>query len=115
LEGIDPGRRRLRTDGVILCDGRSLPADLVVLCAGSRLTTPAPGICAVGECAEHRGTVWPHMAALAEQVRVLARRLAGDRGAFLDLEGTPGARRYERHRHPEKYPLDVITIRDKTP
>lgn len=103
---------RHAVDGVILCDGRSLPADLVVVCAGSRprtglaaaaeldvgrgirvdsrLTTSAPGIYAVGECAEYRGTVWPHMAALAEQVRVLARRLAGDMGAFLDPEGTPG-------------------------
>ena len=46
------------------------------------LRTSAPSVWAVGECAEHRGTVYGLWAPLAEQARVAGARIAGDPGAF---------------------------------
>ncbi len=94
---IEPG-------GVTLDDGRTLPADLVVIAAGVRpettlardaglacnrgivvddeLRTSAPSVWAVGECAEHRGTVYGLWAPLAAQARVAGASVAGDPAGF---------------------------------
>jgi len=89
-----------RTTGVVLRDGRELPADLVVFAVGIRpntalaraanlavgrgvlvddaLATSDPAILALGECIEHRGTIYGLVAPLWEQAVVVASRLAGD-------------------------------------
>ncbi len=94
---------RGRVESVVLADGTELPADLVVICAGikpnvelaaaagldvgrgvrvdDRMTTSAPGIHALGECAEHRGVTYGLVAPLHEQAAVLARHLTGDGSA----------------------------------
>jgi ferredoxin-nitrate reductase len=46
------------------------------------LRASAPGVWAVGECAEHRGAVYGLWAPLAEQARVAGARVAGDPAAF---------------------------------
>jgi ferredoxin-nitrate reductase len=46
------------------------------------LRASAPNVWAVGECAEHRGTVYGLWAPLAEQARVAGAGVAGDPGAF---------------------------------
>lgn len=88
-----------RVTGVRFDDGTVEPCDLVVMAVGIRpnvrlaresglevnrgivvddyLATSAPGVSAVGECAEHRGQVYGLVAPLFEQAAVLARRLAG--------------------------------------
>jgi nitrite reductase (NADH) large subunit len=85
---------------VELKDGRTIPADAVVVAVGIRpngelarhaglnvnrgimvddgLETSAPGIYAVGECAEHRGLCYGLVEPAYEQANVLARRLAGE-------------------------------------
>jgi nitrite reductase [NAD(P)H] large subunit len=87
-------------EAVALKNGRRLPADLVVMAAGTRprtglaaaggikvrrgivvgdgLETSSAGIYAVGDCAEHRGLCYGLVEPAYEQVRVLARRLAGE-------------------------------------
>jgi nitrite reductase (NADH) large subunit len=94
-------------EAVRLADGRVLPADLVVMAVGVRpsadlaratglavnrgivvddgLETSAPGVYAVGECAEHRGVPYGLVEPAYEQADVLARRLAG---ANTIYEGT---------------------------
>jgi nitrite reductase (NADH) large subunit len=89
-----------RAEGVILADGREIPADLVVLAIGIRpiidlsraagldvnrgilvgddMRTSAPGIYAVGECIEHNGQVFGLVAPIWEQAKVCGARLAGD-------------------------------------
>jgi nitrite reductase (NADH) large subunit len=84
---------------VVLKDGRAYPAELVVMAAGIRpatalaetgglaidrgikvddaLETSSPGIYAIGECAEHRGTCCGLIEPVYEQAKVLARHLAG--------------------------------------
>jgi ferredoxin-nitrate reductase len=90
-------------DHVALAGGEELPADLVVVAAGVRPETRVAaaaglpvargivvddamragrGVWAVGECAEHRGTVYGLWAPLAEQARVAGAAIAGDPGAF---------------------------------
>jgi ferredoxin-nitrate reductase len=91
-------------DRVTLDSGDELPASLVVVAAGVRpstdlaraagiqcergivvddeLRTSAPGVWAVGECAEHRGVAYGLWAPLAEQARVAAAVVAGDPAAF---------------------------------
>jgi len=91
--------REVRLDG-----GEALPADLVVVAAGVRpetslaadagiavgrgilvddeLRTDAPGVWAVGECAEHRGEVYGLWAPLAEQARAAGAAVVGDPGGF---------------------------------
>jgi nitrite reductase (NADH) large subunit len=86
-------------EGVELADGRRIDADAVIFAAGIRpsialakqagiavnrgivvddvLQTGAPGIFALGECAEHRGTCYGLVEPAYEQARVLARHLAG--------------------------------------
>jgi assimilatory nitrate reductase electron transfer subunit len=90
-----PGRGRLRA--VELADGTTLDAGLLVLCCGIRprtglarqaglavssgilvddqLRTSDPRIYAIGECAEHRGTVYGLAAPAWEQARVAARSI----------------------------------------
>ena len=94
-----------RVERVVLADGEELPADLVVVAAGVRpevdlartaglevergilvddeLRTSAPGVRAVGECAEHRGAVYGLWAPLLEQARALGASLARQPAAFL--------------------------------
>jgi nitrite reductase (NADH) large subunit len=85
--------------GVTLDDGSLLPADLVVLACGVRprvdlarasslpinkgivvndvLATEAPGVYALGECAEHRGRLYGIVNPVWEQAAVLADVLSG--------------------------------------
>lgn len=89
---------------VALADGRRLEADMVVMAAGVRpeaglaraagietgrgilvddeLRTSAPAVWAVGECAEHRGTVYGLWAPIAEQARAAGASVCGDPAAF---------------------------------
>ncbi|HUR83934.1 MAG TPA: molybdopterin-dependent oxidoreductase, partial [Solirubrobacteraceae bacterium] len=98
------GAARIERDRIVLDDGCELPAARVVVAAGVRAETAlareaglqcergivvddalrasAPGVWAVGECAEHGGTVYGLWAPLAEQARVAGAGLAGDPGAF---------------------------------
>ena len=91
-------------DAVVLDDGTKLAADTVVVAAGVRPETglarsaglsvargievddamraDASAVWAVGECAEHRGTVHGLWAPLAEQARVAGAGIAGDPAAF---------------------------------
>jgi nitrite reductase (NADH) large subunit len=93
-----------RVEGVELTDGRRIEADAVIFAAGIRpnvalakdagipvnrgivvddtLQTGAPGIFALGECAEHRGTCYGLVEPAYEQARVLARHLAGAAAAY---------------------------------
>ncbi len=85
-----------RVERLVLADGEELAADLVVIAAGVRpevdlartaglevergilvddeLRTSAPGVRAVGECAEHRGAVYGLWSPLLEQARASALR-----------------------------------------
>lgn len=94
-----------RVEGVVLDDGKALPADMVVLACGVRprvelasaaglpvnrgilvsdtLATEAPGIYALGECAEHAGKTYGIVGPVWEQAAVLADVLSGS---------TPGSR-----------------------
>ncbi|MFI9202402.1 NAD(P)/FAD-dependent oxidoreductase [Streptomyces sp. NPDC053048] len=90
-----------RLTGLELDDGHRLPADLAVLACGATprtglaraagltvrtgivvddtLATSAPGVYAIGDCAEHRGTVHGRAEAAWAQADVLAARLSGAR------------------------------------
>lgn len=94
-----------RLEGVVLDDGTLLAADMIVLACGVRprvdvarasrlpinkgiivndaLATAVPGVYALGECAEHRGTTYGLVAPVWEQASVLADVLSATR---------PGAR-----------------------
>jgi nitrite reductase (NADH) large subunit len=108
-----------RVERVALKDGRTYPAELVVIAAGIRpatalaesgglaigrgikvddaFATSAPGIYAVGECAEHRGACCGLVEPAYEQAKALARHLAGLparyegslSGASLKVSGVP--------------------------
>ena len=93
-----------RVEAVELADGRLVSADAVVFAAGIRpntalardagltvnrgvvvgdhLQTSAPGIFAIGECAEHRGVCYGLVEPAYEQARVLARHLAGSDACY---------------------------------
>lgn len=93
-----------RARGVRLADGRLLPADLVVVAVGVRpsielaraaalqvgrgiligdgLEASAAGVYAIGECAEHRNTVYGLVEPAYEHAEVLARRLGGERVTY---------------------------------
>ncbi|HEV7807021.1 MAG TPA: molybdopterin-dependent oxidoreductase [Solirubrobacteraceae bacterium] len=95
---------RIESDRVVLDDGSELSCARVVVATGVRAETSlaraaglecargivvddelrasAPGVWAVGECAEHRGVVYGLWAPLAEQARVAGAQIAGDPGAF---------------------------------
>jgi NAD(P)H-nitrite reductase large subunit len=88
-----------RVTGLRFADGSTLPADLVVISCGirpnsdvaklaglaveraivvdDRLGTSDPNVHAVGECAQHRGTVYGLVDPVYEQARVLADVLTG--------------------------------------
>ena len=94
----------IAADAVALPGGERLPADRVIVAAGVRPETTlaaaaglpvargivvddamragAPAVWAVGECAEHDGTVYGLWAPLAEQARVAGAAIAGDPAAF---------------------------------
>ena len=91
-------------EAIELSDGRRIDADAVIFAAGIRpnvalakdagisvnrgivvddvLQTGAPGIFALGECAEHRGICYGLVEPAYEQARVLARHLAGRGAAY---------------------------------
>jgi ferredoxin-nitrate reductase len=93
-----------RVSAVALADGTEMPADMVVLATGVRpevdlargaglevdrgivvddeLRTSAPGVQAVGECAQHRGVVYGLWAPLLEMAKVAGATLAGAPAAF---------------------------------
>jgi ferredoxin-nitrate reductase len=95
---------QITPEAVLLDDGTALAADTVVVAAGVRPETELAGaaglpigrgvhvddamragarrVWAVGECAEHRGTVYGLWAPLAEQARVAGAAIAGDPAAF---------------------------------
>ncbi len=94
-----------RVEGVQLADGRFIPADLVVLAIGIRpnidlakaadldvnrgivvtddMRTTDADIFAVGECVEHRGSVFGLVAPIWDQAKVCAARLTGDESALF--------------------------------
>jgi ferredoxin-nitrate reductase len=94
----------IAADHVRLDDGEEIEASLVVVAAGVRpetalarsagidcrrgvvvddqMRTSAPAVWAVGECAEHRGTVYGLWAPLADQARVAGAGMVGDPAAF---------------------------------
>ncbi len=96
-----------KAERVVLKDGRSFPADLVVMAAGIRpetalaesggieigrgikvddkLETNWPGVYAIGECAEHRGTCYGIVEPVYEQAKALARYLVGPPRALRGL------------------------------
>ncbi len=104
--GLKVGRSvsQIEPRHVVLDDGERLEAAVVVVAAGIRaeislaraagiecnrgvlvddqLRTSAPGVLAVGECAEHRGTVYGLWAPLAEQARVAGAVAVGDPATF---------------------------------
>jgi nitrite reductase (NADH) large subunit len=93
-----------RVEGIELSDGRRIDTDAVIFAAGIRpnvalakdagisvnrgivvddtLQTGAPGIFALGECAEHRGICYGLVEPAYEQASVLARHLAGKPAAY---------------------------------
>jgi nitrite reductase (NADH) large subunit len=93
-----------RVEAVELRDGSAIAAEAVVVAVGIRanaelarmaglavnrgiavddhLETSAPGIHAIGECAEHRGCCYGLLEPAYEQARVLARRLAGENARY---------------------------------
>ncbi|MFC0212196.1 nitrite reductase large subunit NirB [Paenibacillus chartarius] len=95
-----------RVEGLRFENGEVLEAQLVVMAAGIKanvepaaasgiavrrgilvddsLRTSAPDVYAVGECCEHRETVYGLVAPLFEQAAVLAKRLAGDAEAVYE-------------------------------
>ena len=93
-----------KVEGVELSDGEVIPADLVVIAIGVRpnvdlakaagiavnrgiivddgMASDDDSIFAIGECAEHRGSVYGLVEPAYEQARVLASRLAGKPAAY---------------------------------
>jgi len=93
-----------RVEGIGLSDGTRIGCGLVVMAVGVRadaalasaaslevkrgiliddtLETSAPGIYAIGECAEHRGACYGLVEPAYEQAKVLARRLAGHEATY---------------------------------
>ena len=67
--GIRPTRKSPRDAGL---DGRARRSSSTIRCA-----LPTPDIYAVGECAQHRGSVYGLVAPLWEQAKVLADHLTG--------------------------------------
>jgi len=93
-----------RVEGIMLNDGRLLPADMVVVAVGISpnsalaqdaglavnrgivvndvLQTSHPDIYAIGECAEHRGICYGLVEPAYEQAKVLAAHLADVTGGY---------------------------------
>lgn len=101
-----------RARGVRFADGEQLACGLVVMAIGIRsrtqlareigldvergivvddtLTTSHPRVLAVGECAQHRGTVYGIVAPIHEQAQVAAQRLLALHAAGPGMEVVPG-------------------------
>jgi nitrite reductase (NADH) large subunit len=95
---------RDRAEGLRFDDGEEIPADLVVVSIGIRaeaapaaaagievvrgivvddqMRTSAPGVWALGECAEHRGIVYGLVAPIREQAAVAAGSLLGEEETY---------------------------------
>lgn len=93
-----------KVEKLVLKDGRELAASLVVMSVGirprtelaaaahpavrrgilvdDRMETSVPGVFAIGECAEHNGTVYGLVEPAYEQARVAARILVGEEAAY---------------------------------
>lgn len=93
-----------RAEGVLLTDGRRIAGGLVVFAIGIRpetalaraaglacnrgilvddtLATSAPGVAAIGECAEHRGQCYGLVEPAYAQARVLAQGLTGEDAGY---------------------------------
>ena len=98
------GASRCGAEGVTLRGGEEIEAELTIVAAGVRaetslaseagievgrgilvdgeMRTGAPSVWAVGECAEHEGTVYGLWAPAAAQARVAGASVAGDAAAF---------------------------------
>jgi ferredoxin-nitrate reductase len=98
------GAKRCGPGGMTLQGGEEVEAELTVVAAGVRpetslargagievgrgvlvdgeMRTSAPSVWAVGECAEHEGTVYGLWAPVAAQARVAGASLAGDAAVF---------------------------------
>ena len=131
---------RARIESLTLADGRVIRADLAVIATGIRpnialaqaaglacgrgirvndcLQTSARDVFALGECAEHRETVYGLVAPLYEQAEVCARYLSGDRAAryrgSLMASGlkVTGIDLYSAGQFLEDERCQVITLRD---
>ena len=136
-QSIDGGAR---IESLTLADGRVIEADLAVIATGirpnialaqaagldcgrgirvdDRLQTSAADVFALGECAEHRETVYGLVAPLYEQAEVCARYLSGDRAAryrgSLTASGlkVTGIDLYSAGQFLEDERCQVITLRD---
>ena len=136
-QSIDGGAR---IESLTLADGRVIRADLAVIATGirpnialaqaagldcgrgirvdDRLQTSAADVFALGECAEHRETVYGLVAPLYEQAEVCARYLSGDRAAryrgSLTASGlkVTGIDLYSAGQFLEDERCQVITLRD---
>jgi nitrite reductase (NADH) large subunit len=95
---------KTRIEAIELADGRRIDADAVIFAAGIRpnialakeagipfnrgivvddhMQTAVPGIFALGECAEHRGTCYGLVEPAYDQARVLAQHLAGKTACY---------------------------------
>ena len=136
-QSIDGGAR---IESLTLADGRVIRADLAVIATGIRpnialaqaagldcgrgirvddgLQTSAADVFALGECAEHRETVYGLVAPLYEQAEVCARYLSGDQAAryrgSLTASGlkVTGIDLYSAGQFQEDERCQVITLRD---
>ena len=134
---IDGGAR---IESLTLADGRVIRADLAVIATGirpnialaqaagldcgrgirvnDRLQTSAADVFALGECAEHRETVYGLVAPLYEQAEVCARYLSGDQAAryrgSLTASGlkVTGIDLYSAGQFLEDERCQVITLKD---
>lgn len=97
-----------RVEGVALSGGETVECDTVIICTGVRANTSLaqsaglntgrgvlvddqmrssdPSVYAVGECAEHRGTVYGLVGPGLEQADAAAAAIAGDGGAYAGTE-----------------------------
>ena len=136
-QSIDGGAR---IESLTLADGRVIRADLAVIATGIRpnielaqaagldcgrgirvddcLQTSARDVFALGECAEHRETVYGLVAPLYEQAEVCARYLSGDQAAryrgSLTASGlkVTGIDLYSAGQFQEDARCKIITLRD---
>ena len=104
-------RGERKVEGVVLADGRVIPANLIVMAAGIKpnawlakqagidvnrgilvdagMRTSDPDVIAIGECAEVGGHVYGLVAPLYEMARVAAAHLTGETSATFVHNDTP--------------------------